>query len=102
MLATYRFDRYRSKPSARSVRLVVPDGVDGAGRQPDRRAVGTGRDLINTPASDLGPAELESFVRGWAEKLGASVNVVTGDELLAKNFPMIHAVGARPRPAHRA
>ena len=93
VLATYRFDRYRSKPSARSVRLVVPDGVDGEAVSRIAEAVGTGRDLINTPASDLGPAELESFVRGWAEKLGASVNVVTGDELLAKNFPMVHAVG---------
>ena len=41
-------------------------------------------------------------MRGWAEKLGASVNVVTGDELLAQNFPMVHAVGRASSRAHRA
>jgi leucyl aminopeptidase len=58
-----------------------------------------GRDLINTPASDLGPAELEDAARELARKHGAKVSSVVGDDLIAKNLPMIHAVGrASDRP----
>ena len=61
-------------------------------------AVWFARDLINTPASDMGPADIEDAARMLAERHGASISVVTGDELLAQNFPMIHAVGrASPR-----
>ena len=61
-------------------------------------AVRLGRDLINTPASDLGPAEIETAARDLAARHGARIEVTVGDELLAKNFPMIHAVGrASPR-----
>ena len=54
------------------------------------------RDLINTPANDLGPAELEEAARALAKQHGAIVRVIVGDAL-AENFPLIHAVGARPR-----
>jgi leucyl aminopeptidase len=61
-------------------------------------AVHLGRDLINTPASDLGPAEIEAAARELAQRHGARIQVIAGDDLLAKNFPMIHAVGrASPR-----
>ena len=56
-------------------------------------AVWLGRDLINTPASDLGPQELEDAARRLAEQHGAKVTSIVGDDLLAQNFPMIHAVG---------
>ncbi len=56
------------------------------------------RDLINTPAQDMGPAELEQAARDLATRHGATVTVTTGDDLLTQNFPMIHAVGrASPR-----
>jgi leucyl aminopeptidase len=56
------------------------------------------RDLVNTPANDLGPAELEAAVRAVAALHGAEVAVVTGPELLERGFPLIHAVGqASPR-----
>ncbi len=51
------------------------------------------RDLINTPANDMGPEELEQAARALAEKYGASFISIVGDELLAGNFPLIHAVG---------
>ena len=51
------------------------------------------RDLINTPANDMGPPDLEAAARDVAERHGAAVAVTTGEELLAKNFPLIHAVG---------
>ena len=51
------------------------------------------RDLINTPANDMGPAALEKAARDLADKHGAHVRVVVGDELLTNNFPAVHAVG---------
>src|SRR5262249_24347783 len=60
-----------------------------------------GRDLINTPASDLGPAELEAAARQLAEAHGAEVVVTTGDDLLEKNYPLIHAVGRASTRAPR-
>jgi leucyl aminopeptidase len=64
-------------------------------------AVWQGRDLINTPASDMGPAELEQAARALAERHGADITVVEGDELLVRNFPLIHAVGRASTRAPR-
>jgi leucyl aminopeptidase len=59
------------------------------------------RDLVNTPTNDMGPDDLETAVRTLAKKHKASVAVVKGDELLAQNFPMIHAVGRAADQAPR-
>lgn len=97
LLAGYRFDRYKSSKPQKA-RLICPEGVD-----PERvRAIAEGealtRDLINTPASDMGPQELESAAAAVAERFGAKLTVLRGEDLLAQNFPMIHAVGrASPR-----
>ena len=99
-LGAYKFARYRSKPepSARP-RLRLPPSVDARRLKSTIEAIWFGRDLINTPASDLGPAELEEAARALALKHGASVSVTSGFDLLRANFPMIHAVGrASPRP----
>jgi leucyl aminopeptidase len=99
LLGLYAFTRYKGKSEARDIRFVVPDGVDGGevGRQAD--AVAFARDLVNTPANDLGPAELEAAARAWAARMRASFNSIVGDDLLAQNFPLIHAVGrASSRP----
>jgi leucyl aminopeptidase len=91
-LGAYRFGRYRTVED-KAVRLVVPDGADG----PDLARIADGvtlaRDLINTPANDMGPAELEDAARALATKHGASFRSIVGDGLLAENFPLIHAVG---------
>ena len=92
LLAQYRFDRYRT-PKAHDPALLVPEGVDAARVLIMARAEFLTRDLINTPASDMGPAELEQAFMALAAAFGARANVVCGDELLAQNFPMIHAVG---------
>ncbi len=56
------------------------------------------RDLINTPAGDMGPAELEAASRALATRFGAVCTSIVGEDLVAQNFPMIHAVGrASPR-----
>jgi leucyl aminopeptidase len=96
-LGSYRFARYR-KNDAPDVRLVPPDGVDIDDVSRIADAATLARDLINTPANDMGPAELEAAARDLASNYDTSFDCVIGDELLTKNFPLIHAVGmASPR-----
>ena len=98
LLESYRFDRYR-KPDAAKARLVAPDGIDAARIEILANAEALTRDLINTPASDMGPADLEGAARDLARRFQAQIRVITGDDLLANNFPMIHAVGRAASPA---
>ncbi len=97
-LGAYQFTRYR-KADARNVRLVVPEGVDGDDLTRIVEGVTLARDLINTPSNDMGPAELEEAARALTKQHGAAIKVTTGDAL-AKDFPLVHAVGAgSPRSA---
>lgn len=91
-LAAYRFARYRAA-APQGPGFVVPEGADLADVQRIAAAVAMGRDLVNTPANDLGPAELEAAARALADRYGASFACVVGDDLIAQGFPMIHAVG---------
>jgi leucyl aminopeptidase len=98
VLGSYRFERYKAKPKEVTVKLVPPDNVDVTRVSLIAQAVAQGRDLINTPANDLGPAEIEAAIRQMADQFGAKTHVVIGEDLLAHNFPMVHAVGrASPR-----
>jgi len=90
-LGAYQFTRYR-KADARNVRLVLPEGVDGNDLTRVIEGVTLARDLINTPSNDMGPAELEDAARALAKQHGAMVRVTDGDAL-AKQFPLVHAVG---------
>ncbi|HET7410393.1 MAG TPA: leucyl aminopeptidase family protein [Paracoccaceae bacterium] len=92
-LGRYRFDRYKAGPDNGPAELLPPEGVDA--RRLDALATGVclTRDLINTPASDMGPVALEGACRELAARHGAEVAVTAGDDLLGANFPMIHAVG---------
>jgi leucyl aminopeptidase len=95
---TYQFDRYR-KRKTKSVTLVPPDGVDLADLTRIAEGVALARDMINTPSNDMGPAELHEQTRLLAERHDAWIEAVTDEELLLKNFPLIHAVGrAAARP----
>ena len=100
LLAGYRFDRYAdvNPPQAR---LVAPDGVDAARLETVAAAEALTRDLINTPAADMGPEQLEDAAQNLAEWVGAQMQVIRGDDLLAQNFPMIHAVGRASERAPR-
>jgi leucyl aminopeptidase len=99
-LGSYQFARYR-KPQARNVRLVLPpEGVDGDDLTRIIEGVTLARDLINTPSNDMGPAELEDAARALAKQHDAKVNVVSGDAL-AKQFPLVAAVGAGSTRAPR-
>jgi leucyl aminopeptidase len=95
LLAQHRFDAYRSKreEAQHGSRVLVtgePAKIDAIVRL--AQAVSLVRDLVNTPAGDLGPAELEQVVRLHADKIGAEVRVTSRDEL-TKGYPLIAAVG---------
>jgi leucyl aminopeptidase len=91
-LGTYTFTRYRSKKGAATA-LVWPDGAERGRVERLARAVFLARDLANTPAGDLGPAEVADAALLVAKASGARHRVIVGDELLAENFPTIHGVG---------
>jgi leucyl aminopeptidase len=93
LLEAYEFTRYRT--AARDpASLAAPRGVDPGALRAAAAAVTLVRDLVNTPANDLGPGELEAAARGVAERHGAARFGVTAGAALAEGFPLIHAVGA--------
>ena len=100
-LGGYRFAATAS-PTARTCRLELPEGVDGDDLSRIVEGVCLARDLINTPANDMGPPELEYAARALANQHGASMNVIVGDDLLTQNFPLIHAVGRAAAPDRAA
>ena len=91
-LGSYRFARYR-KADSPDVRLVPPDGVDATEISRIADAAMLARDLINTPANDMGPEELAAAAQELAAEFGASFSCIVGEDLKARNFPLIHAVG---------
>ena len=91
LLAQYRFDRYRPAKAVEPV-LLVPEGVDAARLLAMAEGEFLTRDLVNTPASDMGPDELEAAFVALAARFGARAEVVKG-AALESGFPMIHAVG---------
>jgi leucyl aminopeptidase len=99
-LGAYRFRRYKSGSGEdAAAQLKMPRGADLECVLATVEAVWLGRDLINTPASDMGPQELEDAARQLARTHAADVSSIVGDDLLARNFPLIHAVGrAAARP----
>jgi len=92
LLGAYRFDRYKAVRTP-AARLVAPPGLDTGRARREAAAVAHVRDLVNTPAADMGPDALEREARDLASTFGAAIMVIAGDELLAQNFPLIHAVG---------
>ncbi|KPF80429.1 aminopeptidase [alpha proteobacterium AAP81b] len=99
-LAQHRFTRYRAATGDTAPRRLLarePAAIGEAHRLAD--AIALARDLIDTPASDLGPAELADAIVAEGRRFGAVTEVITGEALLDRNFPAVHAVG---RAAARA
>ena len=96
-LGTYAFARYKDKKGAKDesggARLAWPDGANRGEVERLAGAIFLARDLVNTPASDLGPAEFAAETGRVAETAGAQCRVIVGDDLLTENYPTIHAVG---------
>ncbi len=96
LLGQHRFDSYKSKkdePEPGPRVLVTGDAamIDPMVRSAETTALV--RDLVNTPAGDLGPAEIERAARDLATNAGAQIQVVSGKDL-AEGYPLIAAVGA--------
>ncbi|WP_306117479.1 MULTISPECIES: leucyl aminopeptidase family protein [unclassified Roseitalea] len=99
-LGGYRFDRYR--PAGRAdVRLVVDDAVDADRLASSVDSIFLTRDLINTPANDMGPDAIEAAARALARHGKASIKVTTGEDLLGRNFPLVYMVGRASRTPPR-
>ncbi len=100
LLASYSFSRYAA-PKSEKPRLCAPQEIDRARVERIAAAVALGRDLVNTPANDMGPEALAEAALALAAKHGAQSRVIVGDALLAENFPLIHAVGRASAQAPR-
>jgi len=97
-LGSYAFTRYKRRERG-PARLEWPAHAERARVEAVAEGMALARDLINTPAEDLGPAELAGAIEDMAAQLGARCKVIVGDGLLAANYPTIHAVGrASTRP----
>ena len=92
-LGGYKFDTYKSGKSRKLPTLVWPARADRARVNAMAGAISLVRDLINTPAEDMGPSQLASEARKLGKRFKADVKVITGDALLRQKFPTIHAVG---------
>jgi leucyl aminopeptidase len=99
-LGAYRFERYRKGPRE-PARLVLPASEGCARAARIAEAVCWARDLINTPAGDMGPVELAEAATSLAAEFAGTSTVTVGDDLLAANFPAIHAVGRASSRAPR-
>jgi leucyl aminopeptidase len=99
-LGCYRFTRYR-KAEARSIKLDLPQSLAREELEHIVEGVTLARDLINTPANDMGPAQLEQAARKLAARHTATITAIVGDDLLTQNFPLIHAVGRAAAAAPR-
>jgi leucyl aminopeptidase len=100
VLGGYSFSRYR-KSETGTLRFACPKNVDPGEISRIADGVFLTRDLINTPANDMGPDGIEKAMRKLAAAHKAEITVIKGDALLKRNFPMIHAVGRASAEAPR-
>lgn len=101
LLGAYVFDRYKARPDKAPVRLVAPEGLDVAETARIAAACALAREMVDTPAADMGPLQIETIAREIAESAGATLIVTEGEALLEENYPAVHAVGRAAAP-HRA
>jgi leucyl aminopeptidase len=96
-LGSYRFDRYKKKDAERP--RLVAEGCDVAEVRQVAHACALARDMVNTPANDMGPLQIETIAREIAEQHGGQVTVIEGEGLLEAGYPAVHAVGRAADPA---
>ncbi|HEY1072708.1 leucyl aminopeptidase family protein [Brevundimonas sp.] len=100
-LGGYLFDRYKARPERARARLVAPAGLDLTETLNIAAAAALAREMVDTPAADMGPLQIETIAREIAQSAGATLTVTTGDALLDASYPAGHAVGRAAAP-HRA
>jgi leucyl aminopeptidase len=91
-LGSYRFDRYK-KSDRKPAKLVLSKAMRDGAADAFAEGIYLVRDLINTPASDMGPGELAAAAQALAREFKGRCKITVGDDLLRENYPMIHAVG---------
>ncbi len=91
-LAQYQFTRYKDLERKQLI-LALPKSVPLEPIEMQVEAIQLTRDLINTPANDMGPDDLAQAAKSVAAKTGAKFSEIVGDALLKQNYPAIHAVG---------
>ena len=101
--AGYKFGRYKKTDDAEGApaRLCLPENADPGLLQGAIKGAFLARDLINTPASDMGPEELAAAAAALAAEFGGACDIIVGDDLLSANYPAIHAVGRASTRAPR-
>ena len=97
-LGSYGFDRYKPKPDRRLARLVVESAAVLEEARRICHACALARDMVNTPANDLGPLQIETIAREIAGRYGAKIEVVVGDALHDAGYPAVLAVGRAAEP----
>ncbi len=98
-LGLYGFTRYKSGQARSKARLIAAEGVDVTETRVIADACTLAKDMVNTPANNMGPVEIEAIARDLAKSFGATISVITGDALLSQNYPAVHAVGRAADPA---
>ncbi len=97
-LESYSFDLYKAATPPDPVKLLAPKSIDLKSLTAQYEAVFLLRNIVNTPANDFGPDDMEEVCQTIAQTLKAKISVITGEELLEQNYPLIHTVGdASPR-----
>ena len=100
-LGGYRYDTYKADEAPVAPVLIWPDGVDQGEVTALYDGISLARDLITTPANDMGPADIAATVQKIADQFGADMRVLIGEELLEANYPAVYQVGAgSARPPH--
>lgn len=97
---SYSFDRYKAEKSTAPV-LVIEDKIQLEAAQIEEEAIKLVRDLINTPAEDMGPTQIAETIEALGKEFEATVSQIVGDDLLKENYPMVHAVGRAAADAPR-
>ena len=100
-LGQYRFNRYKNQNQSSTAELVTPENADTAYIDAVVEATFLARNLINTPANDMGPLNLEEAARVLAVTYDADLKVIKGSDLETENYPMIYAVGKASESAPR-
>jgi leucyl aminopeptidase len=95
-LGSYGFDRYKHRSGSRPRLVAQGANIDEAAQIIEACALA--RDMTNTPASDLGPLQIETIARDMAATFKADISVIVGDDLLTQNYPAVHAVGRAAAP----
>ena len=98
--AQYRFTRYREDKEPDGPRILLTrEAAKIAPAEAEAQAAFLVQDLVNTPAEDMGPGQLEAVAEGLAKAHGGKLKVTRGDAL-EQEFPMVYAVGRAAGRSH--